>query len=115
MDNNEELYEIKHDVADPTGSGRRGTSVGMDLRNNALAHPQIRFRDRVSECDLYASEDELMIHMYCPRCENANQISSKKKRVTWSGERISIEVFQCTWPGCGLRMVVEDNLGREVS
>lgn len=110
-----ELYEIKHDVADPSGSGRRGTSIGMDLKNNALAHPRIRFRDRVSECDLYASGDEIMIHMYCPRCENANRLTSKTKRIDWSGDRISIEVFTCTWPDCGLRMAVKDNIGQEVS
>lgn len=109
MHKEEELYEIRGDVADPSGSGLKGTSVGVDMTAGALAHPRIRWRDRVSEVDLYAAGDELMIHMYCPRCQNCNKISSKTKRITWSGDRLSVEEFACTWPECGLRIAIVDN------
>ena len=115
MSNDEEIYEIKGDVADPGGTGRRGISVGADLTKSAIGHPRIRFRDRISEADLYAADGELMVHMYCPQCQNANQILGSRKRIEWSGDRITIEVFTCTWPGCGLRMDVKDNVGREVN
>jgi hypothetical protein len=105
----EELYEIK-------GDPNTGMSFEYNLGKSAVAHPQVRFGDRISESDLYAQGDELMVHFYCPRCENANSISSKKKRISWSGgERLSIAAFRCTWPGCGLALRIDDNIATEVS
>jgi len=115
---NEELYEIKGDVADPRGTDKKGVAVGLDLSRTAAAHPMIRFGSVVSEVDLFAEDDELMILMWCPRCKNQNRISSKKKRILWDGARakgskVSIDPFSCTWPGCSLRIRVDDNLARE--
>ncbi|MFH1834244.1 MAG: hypothetical protein ABH877_04395 [bacterium] len=110
---NEELYEIKGDVADPRGTDKKGVAIGLDLSKTAAAHPMIRFGDVVSETDLFVSDDELMILMWCPRCGNQNRITSKAKRILWERNRVSIDPFSCTWPGCGLRIRVDHNLARE--
>lgn len=124
MTKDQEIYEIK---GDPSASAALDGKVSPDgnlpglaaewhLDRSAAAHPQIRFRDRISTADLYVMGDELMLHFYCPRCGNANRITSKQKRIGWYGrpsDGLCIETFSCTWPGCGLRMRVDNGVGKE--
>jgi hypothetical protein len=116
---NEEVYEIKNDVKDPTGqSDARGTQMTMDMTRNALAHPKFRWQNKISECDLYKAGDRLLLSFFCPKCGNHNQLRSEKKELRWEpgvgGGRLSLERFRCTWPGCGLHIEVNNNIAKEV-
>lgn len=103
------MYSIKGDPSDG-----KGVTCDVNLEAGAAAHPQVRFGDRIIETDVYVMGETLMLHMYCPRCENANRISSEKKRVSWNGgERLSVAGFLCTWPGCGLAIRIDDNIAIE--
>jgi hypothetical protein len=102
-----ELYEIKGDM-------KSGFTSEVDLTRTALGHPAIRYRDRITEADVYSMGDELFIHMHCPRCTGTLRITNKMKRIDFrredsGGGRIDISPFACTWPGCGLQVVVKDN------
>lgn len=109
----EELYFIKGDQPDPSGTGLRGTSMGMDMTRTAIAHPMIRYRDRVVEADVYAVQDELSVHILCPKCEQGLKISNKKKRVELSGDKLTTERIGCTWPGCDWRVTIKGNLAED--
>lgn len=106
----EELFTIKDDVA-PDGSGLQGMSAGVDLTRTALGHPSVRWQDRVTEMDVYATGDVLMVHFYCPKCQQGLRVTSQQKRIRYdrSENRIDIEAMRCTWPGCGWHVAIEGN------
>jgi hypothetical protein len=102
-----DLYEIK-------GDPQSGITADVDLTKTALGHPRIRYRDRITTADVYEMGDELFVHMYCPRCANGLRITSKMKSIRFfkndrNGGDIDIEEFRCTWPDCGLHVVVRGN------
>ena len=90
-----------------------------NLEKSAIGHPRIRHRSRITTADVYEMDGELMILMYCPRCQNTNRITSKMKSIRFTkndrnGGDIDIEAFRCTWPDCGLRIRVRRNHAEEV-
>ena len=117
----EELYEIRGDVRDPSGqSDLRGVETGIDFTKNAIAHPEFRWRDRISVTDVYANGGTLMIHIYCPQCSGSLMIRSEKKEVRFEnggehGGRLSVSEFRCVYQGCGLHIRIEDNVAKELS
>ena len=118
METQTELYEIRGNVADPTGQSElAGTEAGVDLTKNAIGHPKFRWRDRVSEVDVYAADGQLMLHFYCPQCSQALRVTSEQKEIRFSpsgdGGRISIAAFRCTWAQCGLKIRIVDNVAKD--
>lgn len=106
-----EIYTIRDNVVDPSGSGLVGSEIGYDMRNSAIAHPKFRWRDRLAEVDVYAAGDGLMLHFYCPQCAQALRVTSAKKEIRFEPPtRLSIAAFRCTWPQCGLHIRVENNI-----
>ena len=128
----EELYHIAGNVPDPSGgSDRLGAQSSMDMTAGALAHPMIRWRDRVIEGDLYDMGGKLVLHILCPRCStpeapHALWVREREKAMEWDpGRGLSVEAFECTWelPGgrkefgvgmCRWRVAIERNVAREV-
>jgi len=119
----EELFRIREDVADPTGSGQRGVSFEYQLGATAIAHPSIRWRDRLTTADVYEQGDHLMVHLFCPQCGQNLAIHSNKKRVRLNraenridiGERRNPDAaLHCSWDECDWRAVVEDNIAKDV-
>ena len=117
----EETFEIRGDVRDPSGkTDLSGAQMGVDFTKNALAHPKFRWRDRISETDVYAAGDGLMLHFYCPKCTGALSVTSERKEIRFEaggphGGRLSISEFRCTYKGCGLHIRIEDNVAKEIS
>lgn len=114
-----EVFEIRGNVPDPTGTGLLGTSVGMDMQRAAIAHPKVFYGDRIAEVDVYEAGDgsQLMLVMYCPRCAGSLRITSERKEIRFEpsdrhGGRLSISPFLCTY-GCGLHVEVEDNIAHD--
>lgn len=107
----EELYEIKRDVIENAhGQKVEAISSNIKMTNNAMAHPMVRYKDRILECDLYSMPDgngnhgHFMLNFYCPRCENSLRILSTRKAMSWDpnpnvqgGGYLSVEAFKCTW------------------
>lgn len=93
--NKEELYEVKQDC-NPVKSAGHST---MCLTRTALGHPKVRYRDLVLTCDVYQMGDELMVHLYCPKCRHNLSIKSKNKNIYYDKDRelLSVEPFKCTW------------------
>jgi len=124
--NTEELYFRKGDAPDPTGqSSQRGTEVGMDLTSQAMAKVQVRYQNRsgddaIMDCEIYEVEGALSMHMLCPKCERGLRVTSVKKRIELSGQRISIgrdepgQRIGCSWGDCDWRVVIKDNIARDV-
>ena len=110
----EELYQIAGDQPDPSGSGLRGTSVSADLTKSAICHPMIRWHSRVIEADVYAIDNQLLVHIMCPKCKNGLHIRQAKKRIELSGDKLSTERIGCTFPGCDWRVVIARNYATDV-
>lgn len=95
----EEIYSIKGDMND----GNSGVASHLNLTKTALARVPIRYKDRITEGDLYrmpgdgVGKSELMLNLYCPKCANSLQIRSSRKQMDWDGEFLSVEAFSCTW------------------
>lgn len=129
----EELYHIAGDAPDPSGlTDKRGMQASVQLNRSAIAHPLIRWRDRVIEGDLYEMDGQLVLHILCPRCStpealHALLIKAGQKAIEWDAERglLSVERFECTWElpegrrvefGAGLcrwRVAIERNVAKE--
>lgn len=113
----EDVYEIRGDFQDPAGGDQRGLATGLNLEKTAIGRPKVLYRGsvntRITEPDVYANEDGLMVLMYCPRCGRTSRILSTKKRIEFTrgadGGRISIEAFRCTWDNCGLHVRIQNN------
>ena len=97
----EELYSIKEDTGPGAHQGEvvKGTHSTMDLTKTALGHPVVRYKEYLIETDVYQMGDELMVHMYCPKCRHAIRISSNRKAISYDqpSDRLSVEPFMCTW------------------
>lgn len=120
----EDLYEIRGDVPDPLGQdpSMRGVSAGISLEKTRVGRPKVIYRGavntRVTEPDVYHLEDELFLHLYCPRCGRALRITNKLKRVEFrpdaNGGRLTVSAFKCTWDECGLSVKIDDNVMTDV-
>lgn len=112
----------------------------VDLERNALGRVRVRFRDVVVFAEVYQHPGEpLQLHWMCPRCGplNAKRMSSirgDRKRIEYDarqnlddGGRLDVETFVCPWELesegrrmefglglCGLRLVIANNIAREV-
>ncbi len=88
----EDLYHI-------AGDPEHGVASTMRLTRTALGHPQVRYKDRVMELDVYEIHGRLMVHLLCPRCANALKITDDRKQMEYDARAnvISIEAFRCTW------------------
>jgi hypothetical protein len=101
----EELEPLKGDVlADTPGldaNGRPvvGKSATINITQNSIGRTPVRYKDFLLECDVYKVGDELMVHLYCPRCRNALRVSSDRKSIDYDHVEnvLSIEPFECTW------------------
>lgn len=93
----EELYSIKEDAQDPEGLVQGGYSSTVGLNKTAIGNPQIRYKDFVLTVDVYKMDNQMMIHLYCPRCRNALRITSERKQIDFSNGKLSVEPFKCTW------------------
>jgi len=122
-----EIFEVKSDVPDPTGSGMRGMTSGIDLSKSAIGHPVIHYKakdgsEHLLTADVYALPGEPMkVYILCPECKNHLTIRQDNKAIDYDrnvvpripgftteelfaqlnisdlGGRISIEPFRCTW------------------
>jgi hypothetical protein len=131
----ESLYHIAGEAPDPSGAEPelRGHQSSLDLTRSALAHPLIRWRDRVIEADLYEMDSKLVLHIICPKCStpevpHALWVRQGQKDILWRPEtgELSVEAFSCTWElpegrrqefGLGLcrwRVAIEKNFARDV-
>jgi hypothetical protein len=131
----ESLYHIAGGVSDPSGiePDLHGYQSSIQLNRSALAHPLIRWRDRVIEADLYEMNGLLVLHIICPRCStpevpHALWVRQGQKDMLWRPEinELSVAVFECTWElpegrrqefGLGLcrwRVAIEKNFARDV-
>ena len=101
---NEEVFEIKGDMDN-------GMSFGYDLEKTAIGHPSIRYRDRLTQADVYEMDGHLMVVLYCPKCEDALRITTDKKRIRYdrTEDKISIEPLKCTWPECDWKVEIKAN------
>lgn len=114
----QDLYEIRGDFSDPTGTGKKGVAAGLNLETSSIGRPKVVYRGavdtRLTEPDVYLAEDGYTVLLFCPRCGNTLRITSQHKRIDYTrgydGGRISIEDFRCTWDGCGLHVRIKDNV-----
>lgn len=99
--------------ADPSGSGLMGQASQMRLKEMALGHPLIRYKDLVLEADVYKDPEGggLMVNIFCPRCRNSLRITSQRKQIEFTAALVrdratgrmlkrgtlSVSPFQCTW------------------
>lgn len=91
----EDVYRARSNIDDP-----RGVSSGHRFHKLCEAHPQIRYKDRLLECDLYRDPDtgKYTLHLICPKCLHSLKIESGNKDIYWDEDHgISIEPFTCTW------------------
>lgn len=131
----ESLYHIAGNVPDPSGvdPNQHGMQSSIDMTKGALAHPLIRWRDRVIESDLYLVDGRFVLHLICPKCSmpgspHALYVRQERKDMDWRPEtgELSVEPFECTWElpegrrqefGLGLcrwRVAIEKNFARDV-
>jgi hypothetical protein len=118
---------MKGDAADPSGTGKRGISSGVDFSKTAKGHPIVFYRAQDGTeffltADVYALPGEPMaVHIYCPLCANHLIIRQDNKAIDYDpdarvvipgfrseeiiaglgvadlGGRLSVEPFRCTW------------------
>lgn len=93
----EEIFTIKDDAKDPLNTGLVGKEGLTSFDKSAIARPQVRWKNFVLTMDVYRLDDEVMVHLYCPRCQNALKISSKRKDIGLHEGKLSVEPFKCTW------------------
>ncbi|MDX1421541.1 MAG: hypothetical protein R3322_00285 [Kiloniellales bacterium] len=110
-----DYFTIRDDVAHPSDSELRGTEGKHDLTRNARLHPRIRYRDRVSEADLYDQAGRLLMHFFCPKCGQPLKVETPQKNLRVREGKISMDSFRCSWDGCGLHARVVDNLMVDVT
>ena len=131
----ESLYRICGDVPDPSNlePDKGGYQSSIQLNRSALAHPMIRWQDRVVEADLYEMDGKLVLHILCPKCStpetpHALWVREGQKDILWrpdTGE-LSVSPFECTWElpegrrqefGLGLcrwRVAIDKNIAKDV-
>lgn len=86
-----DLYTTKEDA-------RGGMWSSLNLTRTALAHPKVVYKDKLLTFDLYESGGQLMVNLYCPKCEHSLRIEQKHKKIEWDeGTGLFIESFRCTW------------------
>lgn len=104
LSSHEELFEIK-------GDAHTGVSAEYRLDKTAIGHPWIRYGDRATQCDVYKMDDHLMVVLYCPKCERANNVRSDKKeiRYTEGSDKIDIAPFACGH-ACGWQVEVRNGI-----
>lgn len=88
-----DLWQIKGDVPDPTGTGLRGVSSGVDFTKTAAGHPVLFYRGETQDlfltADVYRLPDAPMqVHLYCGKCGNAIQVSQENKDMHYDTDRI---------------------------
>ena len=105
----EELFDIKGDPQLP------GVGLQFDLSQNKIEVP-VRYRDRLTWLDVYRMGDYILVHLYCPRCEQCLKVENEQKRMRLNlGERrIDIGAFKCTHPGCGWSVEIVGNVATDV-
>ncbi len=106
--NKEEVYDIK-------GDAQSGISMGYDMEKTKIGEPCVRYRDRLTWCDVYEMDGHLMVIWRCPRCTQDSNITSNKKRIEYTrgSDKISIEPFGCCYQGCGLKVGVKDSIATD--
>ena len=130
----EEVFEIKDDL-------QKDQSVGyssMNATRAAKGHPQVRYEEKATgqiylmTCDVYIEGDELMVHMYCPKCRHNLAIKSSNKQISYDMDNdrlIFVEAFKCSWEMddellgetrkfgfslCNWNVVIDNGLARDV-
>lgn len=93
----EEVFTIKDDAKDPLNTGLVGKEGLTSFDKSAIARPEVRWKSFILTMDVYKMDDEVMVHLYCPRCHNALKISSKRKSIGLHEGKLSVEPFKCTW------------------
>ena len=91
-------YEPPKDLYTIKGDMDRGVTMSTNVTRAAAAHPNILYGDRLLITDLYLTDGEAMLNVYCPRCLNSLQISSKRKAIEWDPDfGLFVEPFTCPW------------------
>jgi hypothetical protein len=56
-----------------------------------------------------------MVVWRCPRCTQDSNITTPKKRITYTrgSAKIDIEPFGCRYEGCGLKVGVKDSIATD--
>lgn len=94
----QQMYDSEREtVVTLVDDPRKGRSATQDFSQSATAHPQIRYKDLLIECDLYETDGQYSVHLICPRCHNFLKIESMHKTMEWDGKTLSVEPFECTW------------------
>jgi hypothetical protein len=103
--NKEEIFEIKGDY-------QSGISMGYDMEKTKIGEPAVRFRDRITWCDVYEMDGHLMVVWRCPRCTNDSNITTNTKRIEYvrGSDKITISPFGCNYEGCGLKLRVKNSV-----
>lgn len=94
----DEVYEAERKYP-KHGNFESGMAQDMRVDRMAEAHPVVKYKDFLLDCDLYITPDrkELSLVLICPRCHNQLKISSANKAISWDGKNVSVEPFECTW------------------
>jgi len=99
----ESMYRIAGNVPDPSGqTNLRGRESTLDMTAGAIAHPLLRWRDRVVEADLYLDGGKLLLHLICPKCSTSEEphglwVREGEKAIEWSEGLLSVEPITCPW------------------
>jgi hypothetical protein len=128
----EEIFQIKGDSPDPTGTGLLGRTASVTLTGGKIGVAFIRFRNLILEADVYqVGAEPLQVHLFCPRCQKTLRVQADQKAIDWTppapdrvieGGVLSIAAFECTWELgdqttlgaelCRQRLVVDRNVAR---
>jgi hypothetical protein len=141
--NREELYSIKDDVLPtqqtaytgslPDDKPRVGASSTIALDKGKSGVVPIRYKDKITEADVYLMDGMVSLVMYCPKCQNTIRIASDRKQIDWDPTSgvVSVEPSECTWELgrgtdntrgdriaygmglCRLRFVIDKNVMRD--
>lgn len=92
----EDLYHVAGDMD-------TGVTTSANLTGGAAGHPQIRYSGRAGDfvmtADVYIADNEVMVHLICPKCRNALSIKNKNKQLDYNivTQELSVEPFSCSW------------------
>ena len=129
----EELYHICGDVADPSGSGKRGVQSSMDLTKGALGHPTVVYEHAGQRYGSVTGRNcaSAGVHLICPLCSIAERphgltVRQSQKQMEFRDGRLSVEPFGCTWETepelrrafglatCPWRVAIQNNIAKDV-